>query len=291
MDEPQQLAGRFERQRGRLLGLAYRMLGGMGEAEDAVQEAWLRLSRADTADVANLDAWLTTVVSRICLDMLRTRGARREEPLDAATALLRPAPGRAPEEEAALVDSVGRALLVVLDRLGPDERVAFVLHDLFAVPFEQIAPIVDRSAATTKKLASRARARVRGEQTAADPDLPHHRAVVQAFLDAARGGDIAALLRVLAPEVVRTADPAALPAGAVPVVRGADAVVRETLLLRTRAAAADLALVDGRVGVVVAPAGRLLLALRITVADGRVAGYEVVAEPARLARLSLAVLD
>ncbi|MEU2033636.1 sigma-70 family RNA polymerase sigma factor [Nocardia amamiensis] len=281
------LTREFASQRDHLHAVAYRMLGSPTEADDAVQETWLRLARHDVADVRNLPGWLTTVVSRICLDMLRGRAARREEPLDQVDR--QADDDNEPEREAVLIESVGRALLVVLDRLGPDERVAFVLHDLFAVPFDQIGPIVGRTTVTAKKLASRARHRVRGDATA-PTDFAAQRHVVDAFLDAARGGDLDALLAVLAPGVIRTADPAALPAGLPTTVRGASAVARETVLLRRRSRLAAPALVDGGVGIVVAPHGRLLLALRVAVRDGRVAAYEVMADPARLRRLTITVL-
>ncbi|CAM4492690.1 sigma-70 family RNA polymerase sigma factor [Nocardia ninae] len=284
------LARQFETHRDHLRAVAYRMLGSLSEADDAVQEAWLRLARQDSDEVANLAGWLTTVVSRICLDMLRSRAARREEPVDLLAELGDAAYDSDPEHEAVLIDSVGRALLVVLDTLGPDERVAFVLHDLFAVPFDQIAPIVGRSTATTKKLASRARQRAQGETTATAAELAEQRHVVEAFLTAARGGDLDALLAVLAPDVVRVADPAALPAGLSAVVRGAAAVAKETVLLQRRSQVAALALVNGAVGILVAPRGKLLLALAVTVRDGRVAGYEVIADPARLRELDIAVL-
>ncbi|MFE9577924.1 sigma-70 family RNA polymerase sigma factor [Nocardia sp. NPDC006044] len=284
------LARRFEAHRTHLRGVAYRMLGSAGEADDAVQEAWFRLARQNVDELDNLAGWLTTVVSRICLDMLRSRAARREDPLDLLAELGDTAYDSDPEHEAVLIDSVGRALLVVLGTLGPDERVAFVLHDLFALPFEQIAPIVGRTTPTTKKLASRARRRVRGESTATATELAEQRRVVAAFLTAARGGDLTALLAVLAPDVIRVADPAALPAGLAAVVRGAAEVAKETVLLQRRSRVAALALVDGAVGIVVAPRGTLLLALAVTVRDGKVAGYEVIADPARLRELDLAVL-
>ncbi|MFE7741148.1 sigma-70 family RNA polymerase sigma factor [Nocardia sp. NPDC057455] len=277
-------AREFESRRDHLHAVAYRMLGSPTEADDAVQETWLRLARHDVEDVRNLPGWLTTVVSRICLDMLRARAARREEPLDQPARLESGADENEPEREAVLIDSVGRALLVVLDRLGPAERVAFVLHDLFAVPFDEIGPIVGRTTPTTKKLASRARHRVRGEH-ASDHIAQRH--VVDAFLGAARSGDLDALLAVLAPDVVRTADAAALPAGVATTVRGADSVAGETVLLRRRSQVAALALVDGHPGIVVAPHGRLLLALTVTVRGHRVAGYRVIADPARLRRLSI----
>ncbi|MBH1938490.1 sigma-70 family RNA polymerase sigma factor [Streptomyces sp. AV19] len=287
MDEHDRLAERFEQHRARLRAVAHRMLGSLTEAEDAVQETWLRLDRAGAGGIENPAAWLTTVVSRICLDMLRARAARREEPADAV-----PLPdGSEPEQEVLLMDSVGRALLVVLDRLGPAERVAFVLHDLFAVPFEEIAPIVGRSPVTTKKLASRARHKVHGDPVVPEADLARQRDVVDAFLAAARGGDLDGLLAVLAPGVVRRADPAALPPGVPAEVRGARAVIRETAVLGRRARHAQTALVNGAVGVVVAPRGRLVLVLVPTVEDGRIAAYEVIAAPARLAALDLALLD
>ncbi|MFI6214186.1 sigma-70 family RNA polymerase sigma factor [Nocardia brasiliensis] len=284
------LARRFESHRARLGAIAYRMLGSAAEAEDAVQETWLRLAKDDAVQPDNLIGWLTTVLSRICLDMLRARATRREDPLESRAELGEIAYDTDPEQEALLIDAVGRALLVVLDTLHPDERVAFVLHDLFAVPFEQIAPIVGRTPATTKKLASRARQRTRGETRPTTTELAEQRRVVEAFLAAAREGDLAALLAVLAPDVVRVADPAALPAGMAAIVRGAQAVARETVLLQRRSRVAALALVDGAVGLVVAPRGKLLLALVVTVRAERVAGYEVIADPARLRALDLGVL-
>ncbi|WP_103353112.1 sigma-70 family RNA polymerase sigma factor [Amycolatopsis sp. CA-128772] len=277
MDE---LTAAFEAERGRLRGLAYRLLGSAAEADDAVQEAWLRLSR--TGSVDNLAAWLTTVVSRVCLDVLRSRKAHREEPLEV---LPEPVDSADPADEAELADSVGRALLVVLAALGPAERIAFVLHDLFAVPFDRIAPVLDRTPVAAKKLASRARQRVRGTSPLPAADLARHRRVVDAFLAAARGGDLTALLDVLAPDVVRRADAAALPAGVALEVRGARAVAEETRVFGKRARFAATALVDGAVGVVVAPRGRLVLALAVTVEGEQVAAYDVIAEPARLAAL------
>ncbi|WP_410639393.1 sigma-70 family RNA polymerase sigma factor [Amycolatopsis sp. lyj-346] len=282
MDE---LAADFEAERGRLRGLAYRMLGSAAEADDAVQEAWLRLNRVDSVD--NLAAWLTTVVSRVCLDVLRSRKARREDPSEVFP---EPIDDTDPADEAALADSVGRALLVVLDALGPAERIAFVLHDLFAVPFDRIAPVLDRTPVAAKKLASRARQRIRGASPLPPADLARHRRVVDAFLAAARGGDLAALLDVLAPDVVRRADAAALPTGVALETRGARAVAEETQVFGKRARFAEAALVDGALGVVVAPRGRLVLALAVTVDGERVAAYEVVADPARLAALHVTLL-
>ncbi|WP_174188333.1 sigma-70 family RNA polymerase sigma factor [Nocardia barduliensis] len=284
------LARDFESLRGHLHAVAYRMLGSPAEADDAVQETWLRLADHDVEDLRNLPGWLTTVVSRICLDMLRARTARREEPLDDPARLDNDTEENEPEHEAVLIDSVGRALLVVLDRLGPGERVAFVLHDLFAVPFDQIAPIVGRTTPTTKKLASRARQRVRGDQATGTLELAAQRHVVDAFLGAARTGDLEGLLAVLAPDVVRTADTAALPPGLATTARGASVVAAETVLLRRRSQTAALALVDGHPGIVVAPHGRLLLALTIAVRGDRVAAYRVIADPARLRRLPITLL-
>jgi RNA polymerase sigma factor (sigma-70 family) len=293
MNSPDRLAERFEAHRGQLRAVAYRMLGSLSDADDAVQEAWLRLSRLSSSDagaIENLEAWLRTAVSRLCLDMLRTRTSRREEPLDWHAPAAAAQDGD-PEQEALLLDSVGRAMLVVLDALAPAERVAFVLHDLFAVPFDEIAPVVGRTPATAKKLASRARLRVRGAPAVPRAELARQRSVVEAFLAAARSGDLDALLAVLAPDVVRRADPAVLQPGGQPVLSGADAVARQTLVLGPRARFAEPALVNGMVGAVIAPHGRLQLVLAVAVTGGRVAGYDVIADPARLARLELAVLD
>ncbi|UYM06038.1 sigma-70 family RNA polymerase sigma factor [Solicola gregarius] len=288
MSDQQRLADRFEPHRGHLHAVAYRMLGDASAADDAVQETWLRLARSDVRDVENLAGWLTTVVSRICLDLLRARKGRREQRLDSVSPA-DPA-ARDPEQEPVLADSVGLAMLIVLDRLDPAERVAFVLHDVFAVPFSDIAPIVDRTPATTKKLASRARGRVRGVHRPADEVLAQHRQVVERFLVAARSGDLGSLLDVLAPDVVRRADPAALPPGAAAVVRGARGVAENTVVFARMARYAVPALVDGAVGAIVVRSGRLAVALRVTVDGDRVSEYEVVAEPDRLERLDLAVL-
>lgn len=289
----EQLAEEFNRSRGRLRAVAYRMLGSADEADDAVQEAWLRASRADVSGVNNVAGWLTTIVGRICLDMLRARRRRPEDSTDlAGLALVAPAAaGSGPEDEAVLADSVGLALLVVLDRLGPAERVAFVLHDLFGVPFDEIAPIVDRSAVAAKKLASRARRRVHGTADLPAADLPRHREVVEAFLAASRAGDLAALLDVLAPDVVRRADLVALRGEGRTEVRGAREVAEETLTNSGLAGFARIALVDGALGAVVAPGGRLVVVLRVTVDGDRVSAVDVTAEPAALARLRLAVID
>lgn len=281
------LAQRFEEHRGHLRAVAYRMLGSASEADDAVQEAWLRLSRSDTDDVRNLAGWLTTVVARVSLNMLRSRSARREEPLDdVAPEAVPVGPESAdPEQQAVLADSVGLALLVVLDTLAPAERLAFVLHDLFAMPFDEIAPIVGRSPAAARQLASRARRRVQGSARVPEPDLARQREVVTAFLAAARGGDFEALLAVLDPDVVLRADGFTAPEGTPRQLRGASSVAGQALLFSRRAPFSVAALVDGRVGVVVAPGGRLLVAMVVTIVDDRITELEVIGDPARLDRL------
>ncbi|HEX3749121.1 MAG TPA: sigma-70 family RNA polymerase sigma factor [Streptosporangiaceae bacterium] len=296
MDERDRLAERFEEQRERLTAVAYRMVGSRGEAEDAVQETWLRLARVDPAEVDNLPAWLRTVLTRICLDLLRSRRARPEDLTDqvpdgSARAAGPARPDGDPEEEALLADSVSRALLVVLDTLDPAERIAFVLHDMFAVPFAQIAPIVARSPAATKKLGSRARQKVQGTPVVPSALLTQQRRVVSAFLTAARAGDLAGVLSVLAPDAVRYADAAARPAGAPAVIRGAQAVAEGTVLLAARSRQADLALINGTVGLIVAPAGRLRFALTFAIEGDRITEYTVIADPERLDGLSLAVLE
>jgi RNA polymerase sigma factor (sigma-70 family) len=296
MNEHDWLAERFEEQRGHLRAVAYRMLGSLSEADDAVQEAWLRLSRADTSNVENLGGWLTTVVGRISLDMLRSRSSRREEPLDAQVPerTASRADGGDPEQEALLADSVGLALLVVLETLAPAERLAFVLHDMFAVPFDEIAPIVGRSPDAARQLASRARRRVHGvsgrEGTDLVPDveLSRQRDVVDAFLAAARGGDFEALLAVLDPDVVLRTDRAARRAGMPAEIRGAATVAEQAV--RGRARAAQPVLVNGAVGVIVAPRGRLLMVLDFTIADGKIVAIDAIADPERLRPLDLAML-
>ncbi len=283
MDEHEWLAERFESHRTHLRAVAYRMLGSLSEADDAVQQAWLRLSRSNTSGVENLGGWLTTVIARVCLDMLRSRESRREEPLGVHV----PEPivsregGGDPEQEALLADSVGLALLVVLDTLAPAERLAFVLHDIFAVPFDEIAPIVERSPTAARQLASRARRRVQGADAVRDPDLTRQREVVDAFLAAARGGDFDALLAVLDPDVVLREDRAE--------IRGAAAVAKRAA--KGGARAAQPALVNGDVGVVVAPRGRLLMVLRFTITRGKIVEIDAVADPERLRQLDLAVLN
>jgi len=292
MDEHDWLAERFEAHRAHLRAVAYRMLGELSEADDAVQEAWLRVSCSDTRGVENLGGYLTTVVAHICLDMLRLRKSRREEPLGVHL----PEPtvsrqeGSDPEHEALLADSVGLALLVVLDTLTPAERLAFVLHDMFAVPFDQIASIVGRSAAAARQLASRARRRVQGVAISPDADLARQREVVNAFLAASRGGDFDALVAVLDPDVVVRADRAAGPAGALREIRGARAVAQQALTFSRRARFAQKALVNGAVGIVVAPRGRLFAVMVFTVRRGKIVEIDILADPARLRQLNLAVL-
>jgi RNA polymerase sigma-70 factor (ECF subfamily) len=284
-----ELTAQFEAQRGHLRAVAYRMLGSASEADDAVQETWIRLHRADTSDVVNLGGWLTTVVGRVSLDMLRSRASRREEPLDdprlePTAALPRPDP----EHEAVLAESVGLALHVVLKRLGPAERVAFVLHDLFAVPFDDIGAILERSPDAAKQLASRARRRVQAGTANPDGDLHRSRAVVQAFLAASRGGDLAALLALLAPDVVLRADPVTVRSGAAAEVLGADAVAAT---FSGRAQAARLALIDGAPGAVWSVNGRPRVVFRFEVAGGLVTGIEMLGDPDVLGRLALVPLE
>jgi RNA polymerase sigma-70 factor (ECF subfamily) len=289
MDEHVWLAERFEENRTHLRAVAYRMLGSLSEADDAVQESWLRLSRSDTSGVENLGGFLTTVVARVCLDMLRSRRSRREEPLDEhlPKPVVSDADGTDPEHEALLADSVGPALLVVLDTLAPAERLAFVLHDMFAVPFDQIAPIVGRSPDAARQLASRARRRVHGA-TVPDADLTRQRTVVDAFLAASRDGDFDALLALLDPDVVLRADIAAVQAGALKEVHGAPAVAAT---FAGRARAARPALVNGVAGAVWAPGGRPRIVFDFTMSDGKIVAIELLADPERLRRLDLAVRD
>ena len=292
VDEATWLAERFEEQRTRLRSMAYRMLGSASEADDAVQDAWLRVSRADTREVDNLAAWLTTVVARVCLNMLRRRSSRREEPLDGQ----RPAVttsrdrGEDPEEEALLADSVGLALLVVLDTLTPAERLAFVLHDMFAVPFDEIAPMLDRSPAAARQLASRARRRVTGVEPAADTDLARQRRVVDAYLAASRDGDFEALVALLHPDVVLRADRAVGPSPEPVVLRGVRLVAHGAKAAGERARFTEPALVDGAVGLVMAPQGKLFLVLAFTIVDDLITEIDVMADPERLGTVEVAVL-
>jgi RNA polymerase sigma-70 factor (ECF subfamily) len=285
MDEKELLGEKFEAHRAHLRRVAYRMLGSQAEADDAVQEAWLRLSRQDAGGIDNLRGWLTTVVARVCLDMLRSRKSRREEAMDEHVP--EPAATDDAEQEALLADSVGLALHVVLQTLAPAERVAFVLHDIFAVPFDDIAPIVGRSPAATRQLASRARRRVQGTPAVPDDEITRQQEVVDAFLAASRNGDFAGLLAVLDPDVVMRADDAAARLEGSAELRGAAAVAQA---FKGRARSAQSALINGAVGVVVAPRGQLLLVLNVTVANGKITAIEVTADPERLAGFDLAVL-
>ena len=284
MDGHDWLAERFEAHRDHLAAVAYRMLGSQAEAEDAVQEAWLRLSRTDTSEVRNLGGWLTTVVARVSLDMLRSRTTRREDPLDAQLATEPASPEPGPEHEAVLADSIGPALLMVLETLSPAERLAFVLHDMFAVPFDQIAEILDRTPAATKQLASRGRRRVRGQDPAAKPDQARQREVVKAFLAASRNGDFQALLMLLHPDVVLRADQVTVASGASAEVSGADAVA-DTFAGRARAA--RLSLIDGQAGLVWFMSGQPKVAFAFTMTDGLVSGIEMIGDPDRLAGMNL----
>jgi RNA polymerase sigma factor (sigma-70 family) len=293
-DDGELLAARFEDNRARLRAVAYRMLGSLSEADDAVQEAWLRLHRSDADAIDNLAGWLTTVTARVCLDMLRTRESRREEALEADAIhipdpIVSNAAGMDPEHEALLADSVGLALLVVLETLAPAERLAFVLHDMFAVPFDEIAPIVDRSPTAARQLASRARRRVQGAPTAPDADLPSQRRVVDAFLAAAREGDFEGLLAVLDPDVVLRADAGALPLARE--VRGARAVAERAMQFSPLARSGRRALVNGAAGLVAAPEGRPVSVLGFTIAGGRIVEIDVLADPERLRRIDVSVLD
>jgi RNA polymerase sigma-70 factor (ECF subfamily) len=289
-NEHEWLAEQFETNRTHLRAVAYRMLGSLSEAEDAVQESWLHLSRSDTSGVENLSGWLTTVVARICLDMLRSRNSRREEFLaaDAPEPLESHEDGIDPEHEVLLADSVGLALLVVLDTLNPAERLAFVLHDIFAVPFEEIAPIVGRSPTAARQLASRARRRVQGSATLPDADFTLQREVVDAFLAASRNGDFAALLAVLDPDVVFRADPVAVSAGSLGEVRGAPAVAKQ---FSGRARGAQPALVNGTLGIAVISHGRLFLVLGLTITGGKIVEIDAIADPARVSQFNLAILN
>ncbi|MER7586493.1 RNA polymerase sigma factor SigJ [Micromonospora sp. NPDC127501] len=288
------LAVQFQGHRPHLKAVAYRMLGSLTDAEDAVQEAWLRLARTDANDIDNLAGWLTTVVGRVCLDMLRARKARREEPME--DRLPDPVVSREtstdPEQQALLADSVGLALLVVLESLTPAERLAFVLHDMFGLPFEQIAPIVDRTPVAAKKLASRARQRVRGATPSPDPDLTGQRRVVDAFLTAARGGDFDSLLAILDPDVVLRADGGVLNGG-MKTLRGAAAVAGQLATFQRMSTTSHTrpALINGIAGLVNTVDGRLISVMSFTVADGRLAAIDILSDPDRLARLDLTGLQ
>ncbi|MFD7065815.1 sigma-70 family RNA polymerase sigma factor [Streptomyces sp. NPDC059913] len=294
MNEKELLAERFEAERAQLRAVAYRMLGSVAEGEDAVQETWLKLGRSDVSEVRNLGAWLTTVVGRVCLDMLRSRASRREDPLPEGEERLRlPDPvvsGLAPidpEREILVADSVGIALMVVLDTLSPAERLAFVLHDMFDVPFDEIARILGRTAASTRQLASRARRRVQGVAPAADTDVARKREVVNAFVTASRSGDFEALLTVLDPEVVARSDGGTL----VPSIlrRGAADVASQAITFARFAADARLVLVNGTPGVVSFAEDRPLAVMSFTIRDGRITGLDILTDPSRLVALGLAL--
>ena len=293
MDEREFLAQQFEEHRTRLRAVAYRMLGELSAADDAVQEAWLHLSRSDTSAVENLGGWLTTVVARVSLNVLRSRRSRREEPLDVhmPEPIVDRADGTDPEHEALLADSVGLALLVVLDTLNPAERLAFVLHDMFAVPFDEIAPIVDRSPEAARQLASRARRRVQGERAIPDADLDTQRQVLDAFLAAAREGDFEALLEVLDPDMVLRADGGPAPGIASRVVRGAANVARQALAFSRLGVEVRPALVNGAPGTVSFRDGRPLAIAGFTIRSGRVVEMDILADPQRLDQLDLTRLD
>jgi RNA polymerase sigma factor (sigma-70 family) len=300
------LAGRFEAGRPRLRGMAYRMLGSLSDAEDAVQEGWLHIARAiaraeaGAGAVDNLDGWFTTIVARVCLDMLRSRKSRREAPLTVedevatgagADGFPGPGPGPGPEQEAVLADSVGLALLVVLDTLAPAERVAFVLHDTFGLPFDEIAAITGRSSAGVRQLASRARRRVHGTTAVPEGGLGRQRKVAEAFLAATRGGDLSALLAVLDPDVVLHADAETSPTGRPTTIRGARAVSMGARAASEYSADSRVALVNGSPGIVAAPRGHLFRALAFTIEQDKITQIDVIADPARLAALELAVLE
>jgi RNA polymerase sigma factor (sigma-70 family) len=295
------LAASFEENRKHLRGVAYRMLGSLTEADDAVQESWLRLSRSDVSAVENLKAWLTTVVARVCLDILRSRKSRREDSLDLELPVSKPTLQEVrkpdPETEALLADSVGVALLVVLDRLAPAERLAFVLHDVFDMPFEEIASIVGRSTSATRQLASRARRRVQGVGSDASAEMPQQRKVVEAFLTALGSGDFEGLIAVLDPDMVVRSDEAAARAGAPREIRGAEKWAKGAVAFVKRLRAegpgrvAQPALINGRVGVILAPGGRLSRALQFTFVSGKISQVDIVANPVRLSELEIAVLE
>jgi RNA polymerase sigma factor (sigma-70 family) len=291
MPTPERLAEQFEEHRAHLRAVAYRMLGSTTEAEDAVQEGWIRLGRTDVSSVENLRAWLTTVVARVCLDMLRTRASRREDPLDTHVPdpVIASADGT-PESDAMLADSVGLALLVVLETLEPAERLAFVLHDVFGMTFDEIAPIVDRSAVAARQLASRARRRVQSRAPDADLDVGQQRRVVDAFMAAAREGDFEGLVAVLDPDIVLRADGGAL-TGASRVVRGASAVAGQAATFSRSGLSSQLVLVNGQLGFVSRrPDGRLFSVLGFTIAGGKIVEIDILADPQRLSRLDLSAI-
>jgi RNA polymerase sigma-70 factor, ECF subfamily len=293
MGEQDWLAERFEEHRTHLRAVAYRMLGSVSEADDAVQEAWLRLSRSEAEQIDNLGGWLTTVVGRVCLNMLRSRRTRREQPLDEVHVpdpIVSPAAGLDPEQEALLADSVGLALLVVLESLDPAERLAFVLHDMFAVPFDEIAPMVGRSPTAARQLASRARRRVQREAPEPDTDLSGQREVVDAFFAAAREGDFEALVAVLDPDVVLHSDGGAGRPSATAVIHGAETVAARAMTYARLSPYVRPAIINGAAGVVVVPEGRPFSVIAFTVRRGKIVGIDALADPERLAELDLTLL-
>jgi RNA polymerase sigma-70 factor (ECF subfamily) len=289
MSDTEFLAERFEQNRAHLRAVAYRMLGSLSEAEDAVQESWLRLSRTDADEIDNLGGWLTTVVGRVCLDMLRSRKTRGEQPLDVRPTDPASAPdGIDPEQEALLADSVGLAMLVVLEKLTPAERLAFVLHDMFAVPFDDIAPMVGRTPDAARQLASRARRRVQGSDPVPNPPLGQQREIIDAFIAAARGGDFEALVAVLDPDVILRADSGS---GVPAFVRGAHQVASGAVAFRQTGSESRPVLVNGAVGIVALKDGRPLSVFEATFVDGRIATIDIVADPERAAAMELTFLD
>jgi RNA polymerase sigma-70 factor (ECF subfamily) len=292
MPTPERLAEEFEQHRAHLRAVAYRMLGSASEAEDAVQESWIRLGRTDVSDVENLRAWLTTVVARVCLDMLRTRTSRREDPLDTHVPdpIIARAPGN-PESDAMVADSVGLALLVVLETLEPAERLAFVLHDVFGMSFEEIAPVVDRSAVAARQLASRARRRVQGKVPNPESDLRQQRRVIDAFMAAATQGNFEGLVAVLDPDIVLRADGGAV-AGLTRVVRGATLVASQAATFSRSGLSMQLVLVNGHLGFVARrPDGRVFSVIGFTIAGGKIVEMDILADPERLSRLDLSAIE
>ncbi|MFF7023942.1 RNA polymerase sigma factor SigJ [Streptomyces klenkii] len=296
MDEKTSVTARFEEHRPRLRAVAYRMLGSIAEADDAVQETWLRLDRTDAAEIENLGGWLTTVVGRICLNLLRSREQRREDPLEIRIpdpVISREESSADPEQEALLVDSVGLALLVVLQSLGPAERLAFVLHDMFHVPFDDIAPLIEKTPAATRQLASRARRRVQGQAPAPDPDLARQRAAVEAFFAAARDGDFEALVSVLDPDVILRSDGGPGRAALTVAIRGAKTVAAQATTWGKLSPFVRPALVNGTAGVVVVPRNwkQPVSVMAFTVVAGKIVAIEVLADPERLGRVDLSLLE
>jgi RNA polymerase sigma factor (sigma-70 family) len=289
MDDSNWLAQRFEENRGHMRGVAYRMLGSLSEADDAVQEAWLRLSRSDAGNIQNLSGWLTTVVARVCLDMLRSRRSRGEQSLENRAA--DKATATDPEQEVLLADSVGIALLVMLTRLTPAERIAFVMHDIFGAPFEEIATIVERTPESARQLASRARRRVQGADSAGSGSRAEQRKVVDAFLAALRGGDVEGLVSVLDPDVVVRLDEGAGRPGGPREIRGARNWAKDAVAFSRAARFAQAAFVNGVVGALFAPRGKLFSVLSFTITDGKIVQVEVITNPTRLGELELAVLS